>query len=92
MGCSHCEEFDQCARCGSSVGWEDCEVCPAFGYYDEPDPHCGACHGTGIRSFCLSSPEWCEANPTPGREQTKRGDVEWFTVSCPDCVEGAVRT
>jgi len=29
---------------------------------------------------CMSSPEWCEANPLPRREHIKRGKVEWFTL------------
>ena len=32
---------------------------------------------------CMSSPEWCEANPLPGRELVKRGEIEWFTTEAP---------
>lgn len=71
----------QCARCGSSMGWEDCEVCPLFGYYDEPDPMCEACQGTGIAHFCLSSDEWCEDNPLPGRESVARHTIEEFEIA-----------
>lgn len=70
----------QCARCGSSVSFEDCELCPACGYFDEPDPNCPGCRGTGHREFCLSSPEWCEAHPNSGRENVPRGAIEWFDV------------
>jgi hypothetical protein len=79
------ESFDQCARCGSSMSVEDCEWCPATGWYatatwGEFDPGCEKCHGTGITRWCLSSAEWCEANPLPGRENVERHTVEWIDV------------
>jgi hypothetical protein len=74
------DEGEQCARCGSSMSVEDCEWCPAFGYYDDPDPACPKCHGTGIARFCLSSAEFCEANPLPGQEAVERHTIEWFKV------------
>lgn len=88
MTCPACEEMDQCARCGSSVGWEDCQTCPATGWYTENDPRCPACQGSGVSRFCLSAYDWCIENPLPGREDVERSTVEWFTVPCPDCVEG----
>lgn len=82
-----CEEYDQCARCGSSMYSEDCEVCASFGYYDEPDPQCPGCFGTGQAWFCLSGYEWCEKNPRPGREDVQPGaKVEWFKLHEPECV------
>ena len=70
----------QCGRCGSSIATEDCEWCPATGWYDENDPNCRACHGTGYVHYCMSSPEWCEANPRPGREHVRRSTCEDFDV------------
>lgn len=89
--CQKCEQMDQCARCGSSIGWEDCPTCAACMRSHDPDPHCPACGGSGASNFCLSSAEWCEANPLPGHENIPRHTVEWFTVPCPDCVEGITR-
>lgn len=74
------QEDGQCARCGASVAHEDCGWCPATGWYEEYDPSCPACRGTGIVHFCMSKAEWCEANPNPGRENVERGTIEWFEV------------
>lgn len=85
-------EWDcQCARCGSSMGDMTCEACGGEGtdghdcgedccccLYPEDNVPCGICDGDGAFSYCLSSPEWCEANPLPGREAIGRGEVEWF--------------
>lgn len=81
----------QCARCGSSVDSELCDYCDD-GYdghdcgedcccclYPEENVLCQYCDGTGIWHRCMSSPEWCEAHPLPGREQTVSGELEWFT-------------
>lgn len=79
----------QCARCGSSVDSERCHECGGdgwvFGSEDEDVCDCGttqcwACNGNPIWHRCMSSPEWCETNPLPGREQVQRGKIEWFTV------------
>lgn len=87
-------EWDcQCARCGSSVTTEECEACGGEGHGEpgelyEEDPLwygqddicvCFTCLGRGFWRHCLSSPEWCEAHPRPGRETVERGTVEWFT-------------
>ena len=80
----------QCARCGSSCDYQSCtqcddgysdtdwaeDGCPVF--YSQPDV-CDVCRGRGGWHRCLSSPEYCEANPLPGREQVRRGAIEWFT-------------
>lgn len=81
----------QCARCGSSMDGGSCEYCEdGFDGHDcgddcccclrpEENVQCQFCDGTGVWHRCLSSPEWCEANPLPGRESVERGQIEWFT-------------
>ena len=85
-------EWDcQCARCGSSCDSQQCGECLGDGFVecDEFDDErgdgdgfeaCPECLGSPIRYRCLSSPEWCEANPMPGRENVSRGQIEWFVV------------
>lgn len=72
----------QCARCGSSMNSERCDECED-GYVDDgqrDDETCFYCDGTGTVHTCCSSPDWCNDNPLPGREQTGRGQIEWFTI------------
>lgn len=83
----------QCARCGSSVEWERCGSCGGDGitgpgelyeqdplwYSPEDYENCHQCDGESSWAFCCSGAEWCEANPIPGREAIKRGEIEWFT-------------
>lgn len=52
--------------------------------YPEENVPCHVCGGGGGWLVCLSSAEWCEANPMPGRESVARGTVEWFDL--PACV------
>lgn len=86
----------QCARCGSSCDYEPCDNCED-GYdghdcgedvccclYPEENVLCDICDGHGGWNRCLSSREWCEANPLPGREQIERGQLEWFTLDWGD--------
>ncbi len=48
-------------------------------WYDEDDTEpCDSCHGAGGWFVCISSPEWCETNPAPGREKIERGQLEWW--------------
>lgn len=86
-----------CARCGSSCDWQSCEHCGGEGFdgHDcgddtccclRPDENvlCHICEGYGGWSVCLSSREWCEANPLDGRSSVKRGTIEWFEVTAED--------
>lgn len=82
----------QCARCGSSVHTERCEHCEdgfdghdcgedcCCCLYPEDNVPCQYCDGTGVWHTCLSSPEWCNGNPLPGREAVERGAIEWYTI------------
>lgn len=81
-------EWDcQCARCGSSCDSTGCECCGNDGWVeglDEYEDHyetCSYCNGRPVRYHCMSSPEWCEANPVEGRGGVKRGAIEWFVVA-----------
>lgn len=80
----------QCARCGSSTGFVDCDDCGGEGWLsrEEEDPlwydpddlfPCNTCRGHGGWRHCLSQQDWCKANPNEGREQIERGAIEWYT-------------
>lgn len=84
----------QCARCGSSVHFEDCETCGGEGVdghdcgedccccaYPEDNVTCDMCRGEGSFGICLSSAEYCNSHPLKGREGIKRGELEWFTFN-----------
>lgn len=78
---------NQCARCGSSLIFHDCDNCGGEGWIedddwqaDEGDGHdCDWCFGEGGHWACCSSVEYCEGNPITDRADVKRGTVEWFT-------------
>ena len=82
----------QCARCGSSCESDGCYTCGNDGFVDAGDCEleesygdidfieCPDCDGNPVVYRCLSSPEWCEANPVEGRENVPRGKIEWFVV------------
>jgi len=86
----------QCARCGSSMDFEECHFCEdgLSGHecgedtccclQPEPNVLCDMCDGEGKWARCLSSPEYCEDNPLPGREHIPRGKIEWFTFKRKD--------
>ena len=90
------KEYDcQCARCGSSVEWEQCGACGGEGitgpgelyeqdplWYDPDDYEtCHQCGGEASFPSCISSDEWCKAHPKKGREEIESGTPEWFVVN-----------
>ena len=87
------KEYDcQCGRCGSSCDSDACETCGGDGwifadYWDDDEDvedECRKCHdcfGNSVTYRCMSSREWCEKNPMPGREDVKRGQIEWFRIN-----------
>lgn len=96
-------EWDnQCARCGSSMQFVDCDNCGGDGIsgHDcgedtcccldpEDNEDCDWCQGSGGHWECLSSTEWCETHPVEGRESIGRGAVEWFTFDVASRPPGA---
>jgi hypothetical protein len=88
-------EYDcQCARCGSSADYQQCEQCAGDGYdhhdcgedccmcmYPEDNVPCDICGGRGGWYRCMSSREYCEANSLPGRQHIGRGKIEWFLIA-----------
>lgn len=64
----------QCARCGSSCYFVDCDNCGGEGEIEDDDwqfegefYRCDWCRGKGGWWRCCSSKAFCEANPMPGR-------------------------
>jgi hypothetical protein len=74
----------QCARCGGEGNLGSAcidDLCHGRDciHGDSGLIPCDICHGLGrLPPRCLSSSEWCEANPLKGREGTSRGELEWF--------------
>jgi hypothetical protein len=69
------DEDCQCARCGSSTIWFDCDNCGGEGEIEDDDWQCEGeyyrcdwCKGKGGWHRCGSSKAFCEAHPMPGRE------------------------
>lgn len=76
-----CAEADieyECGRCGSSMDSAPCGFCDGCGI--PPDPNCDACYGTGTVFSCMSTKEWCETMPAPGRENEPRHSIDAFFV------------
>lgn len=86
-------EWDcQCARCGSSCDWTDCYQCGGEGLdghdcgddtccclYPEDNVDCHICDGSGGWHTCLSSEEFCKANPLERNGGPRLcGEIEWF--------------
>lgn len=75
---------EQCARCGSSVYFEDCWECDGEGTVDGDGfecevEDCPACLGLGGRWHCCSGRDWCESHPMSGRASigsTAVGDTD----------------
>ena len=86
---------NQCARCGSSMDFQECDQCAGEGYDvfeedgDERDTDCEACNGRGGWWTCLSSPGWCNEHPNAGRENVQRGEIEWYTFDEAPYAAGA---
>ena len=77
-------EYDcQCARCGSTLTFETCAECAGDGYIEDDDDAttCITCDGKGSWPLCISSEEFCEANPLPRRIAMRRSTPEWFATS-----------
>jgi hypothetical protein len=88
------QEWDcQCARCGSSLEREPCWNCGGEGLshhdcgedcccclYPEDNVRCDVCDGEGGWWQCLSSHEFCQANPLPGHEDVESGTPEWYAI------------
>lgn len=91
----------QCARCGSSMMTERCEHCEdGYDGHDcgedccaclcpDENVRCQYCDGTGVWHHCVSSAEYCQAHPLPGRASIKRGEIEWFVIVRKAVEEGA---
>lgn len=83
----------QCARCGSSADFVRCWNCGGEGVdghdcgedicccrYPEDNVVCDICRGTGGGWHCVSTPEYCESHPLPGRDgilSTALSPNEW---------------
>jgi hypothetical protein len=73
------DEDCQCARCGSSCAYVRCCNCSDGEVYHESWDGCGEgyyvrcdwCQGKGGSWHCISGPEWCNANPSTGREHVE---------------------
>jgi hypothetical protein len=67
----------QCARCGSSCERVDCENCAGEGRWEYDDDFglvertCEDCAGSGGWWRCVSTRDYCRANPMPGRDWMK---------------------
>jgi hypothetical protein len=82
-------EYDcQCARCGSSMVFVECDNCGGDGTVESDDwqdgddevYRCDWCNGAGGHWVCLASKDWCHANPREGRAHIGHYTPEWFMV------------
>lgn len=81
---SHIQVDYQCRRCGSSLDWEQCATCEATGDLDWVTAlgrrNCPTCRGSGRMPTCLSTREYCDTHPLPGRDHIDRHTPEKFTI------------
>ena len=74
--CGSSAAFVRCANCcGEGELGSDCidDLCHGGEciHGDSGQLRCDWCRGAGGWWHCLSGPEWCNANPIPGREHIK---------------------
>lgn len=93
----------QCARCGSSACHEPCDCDDGYDEHDcgedscccafpEPNVICDRCHGYGGWYRCMSSRDFCMANPLPGREEMRGSQIEWTTTDPTPSARNSVDT
>jgi len=94
------KEWDyQCARCGSTADFLECEACGGEGVSghdcgedccccEDPEDNirCDICNGACGWYVCLSTEEWCEQNPYTDPPRG-RGQIEWFCLAEEDSYE-----
>lgn len=75
-------EWETCPWCGGEGMTDPGELYEQDPLWYDPDDvePCHQCGGEASFPICLSSKEWCEANPIKGRETTGRDTPEWFTL------------
>lgn len=84
---SSCDDGESCWQCsGTGNLGSDCidDLCHGGEciHGDSGVIRCDICRGLGsLPPVCLSSADWCNANPIHGREYVPRGELEWFEAA-----------